>query len=105
MTRLIFALVVLSVGACSLFLPAALAQHEHPAVDTARLGKVTFPVSCAPSTQQAIHQRGGDASFFLVRESPRYFRWCSRERPDVRHGVLGNHHDLLPSHLATAQLR
>ncbi len=52
MTRLTFALVVLFVGAYCLFLPVALAQHEHPAGDTARLGKVTFPVSCAPSVQQ-----------------------------------------------------
>ncbi|MFZ0288498.1 MAG: hypothetical protein WB616_19745 [Candidatus Sulfotelmatobacter sp.] len=52
MTRLSFAFVVLFVGTCSLFLRAGFAQHEHPAGDTARLGKVTFPVSCAPSVQQ-----------------------------------------------------
>jgi len=52
MTRLIFAFVVLFVGAYSSFLRAGFAQHEHPAGDTARLDKVTFPVSCAPSVQQ-----------------------------------------------------
>ena len=52
MTRVTVAFVVLFVGTYSLFLSAALAQHEHPAGDTARLGKVTFPVSCAPSVQQ-----------------------------------------------------
>ena len=52
MMRLSFAFVLLFVGAYFLFLPAALAQHEHPAGDTARLGKVTFPVSCAPSVQR-----------------------------------------------------
>ena len=52
MTRLTFALVVLFVGAYCLFLPVAFAQHEHPAGDMTRLGKATFPVSCAPSVQQ-----------------------------------------------------
>ena len=52
MTRLTFAFVVLFVGAYSSFLRAGFPQHEHPAGDTARLGKVTFPVSCAPSVQQ-----------------------------------------------------
>jgi tetratricopeptide (TPR) repeat protein len=55
MTRLSFAFVVLFVGTCSLFLRAAFAQHEHPAGDTARLGKVTFLVSCAPSVQQQFN--------------------------------------------------
>jgi hypothetical protein len=44
--------ILLFVGACSVFAPIAVAQHEHPAGDTARLGKVTFPVSCAPWVQQ-----------------------------------------------------
>jgi tetratricopeptide (TPR) repeat protein len=52
MTRLSFAFVVLLVGTSSLFVRAGFAQHEHPAGDTARLGKVTFPISCAPSVQQ-----------------------------------------------------
>jgi hypothetical protein len=52
MTRLTFAFVVLFVGAYSSFLRAGFAQHEHPAGDTAKLGKVTFPVSCAPSVQR-----------------------------------------------------
>ncbi len=52
MTRLSFAFVVLFIGAYSSFLRAGFAQHEHPAGDAARLGKVTFPVSCAPSVQQ-----------------------------------------------------
>ena len=43
---------MLFVGACCVFLPLAVAQHEHPAGDPARLGNVSFPVSCAPSVQQ-----------------------------------------------------
>src|SRR6202158_2056167 len=43
---------MLFVGACGVFLPLAVAQHEHPAGDPSRLGNVSFPVSCAPSVQQ-----------------------------------------------------
>jgi tetratricopeptide (TPR) repeat protein len=51
MTRLTFAFVVLFVGACSVFAPHAVAQHEHPAGDPTKLGKVNFPVSCDASVQ------------------------------------------------------
>jgi len=51
MTRLTFLLVVLFVGACSVFSPHVVAQHEHPAGDPAKLGKVNFPVSCDASVQ------------------------------------------------------
>ena len=33
------------------FVAPAVAQHEHPAGDPARLGKVSFPVSCDPSVR------------------------------------------------------
>jgi tetratricopeptide (TPR) repeat protein len=52
MTRLTCILIVLFVGAYSLLLPAAIAQHEHTASDPSKLGRVSFPVSCAPSVQQ-----------------------------------------------------
>jgi len=52
MSRLKLIHMGLFVGACSVFAPHAVAQHEHPAGDPARLGKVIFPVSCAPSVQQ-----------------------------------------------------
>jgi tetratricopeptide (TPR) repeat protein len=51
MTRLTFALVVLIVGAYSVFAPHVVAQHEHPAGDPTKLGKVNFPVSCDASVQ------------------------------------------------------
>ncbi len=51
MMRLIFAFVVLFVGACSVFAPHGVAQHEHPAGDPTKLGKVNFPVSCDASVQ------------------------------------------------------
>ncbi len=51
MTRLTFALVVLFVGACSVFAPHVVAQHEHTAGDPTKLGKVNFPVACDASVQ------------------------------------------------------
>src|ERR1019366_4585610 len=44
--------VVLFVGVYSVLVPTAFAQHEHPAGDPSKLGKVSFPVSCDPSVQQ-----------------------------------------------------
>ena len=44
--------VILSAAAIVLqSVPLAAQDHEHPAGDAARLGRVTFPVSCAPSVQ------------------------------------------------------
>jgi hypothetical protein len=51
MHRLTFFCMVLLVGVCAAFLPPALAQHEHPAGDPSKLGKVSFPVSCEASLQ------------------------------------------------------
>jgi tetratricopeptide (TPR) repeat protein len=42
---------VLFVGVCSAFGSPAFAQHEHPAGDPTKLGKVNFPVSCDVSVQ------------------------------------------------------
>lgn len=50
MKRLTFCMVLL-VGVCTAFVPPALAQHEHPAGDPSKLGKVSFPVSCEASVQ------------------------------------------------------
>jgi len=36
---------------CVTFAAPALAQHEHPAGDVGKLGKVNFPISCDPSVQ------------------------------------------------------
>ena len=51
MTRLTFISMVLLVGVCAAFVAPAVAQHEHPAGDPGKLGKVSFPVSCDPSVQ------------------------------------------------------
>src|ERR1039458_8630562 len=51
MKRITFICMVLLVGVCAAFVPPAVAQHEHPAGDPSKLGKVSFPVSCEPSVQ------------------------------------------------------
>lgn len=51
MKRLTHICVVLLVGVCAAFVVPAVAQHEHPAGDPGKLGKVSFPVSCDPSVQ------------------------------------------------------
>src|SRR5215813_688647 len=54
MLRLKLIRTLLLVSACLISL-SVLAQHEHPSGDPARLGKVSFPVSCAPSVQQQFN--------------------------------------------------
>src|SRR5579863_6292423 len=51
MKRVTFICTLLFVGVCAAFVPPAVAQHEHPAGDPSKLGKVSFPVSCEPSVQ------------------------------------------------------
>ena len=51
MKRITFICMVLLVGVCAAFVLPAVAQHEHPAGDLSKLGKVSFPVSCEPSVQ------------------------------------------------------
>ena len=51
MKRLTFISTVLLLGVCAAFVAPVIAQHEHPAGDPGKLGKVSFPVSCEPSVQ------------------------------------------------------
>jgi len=51
MKRITLISVILIFGLRAAFVQPAIAQHEHPAGDPAKLGKVTFTVSCAPSVQ------------------------------------------------------
>jgi tetratricopeptide (TPR) repeat protein len=51
MRRLNLIRTALFVGLCSAFGSLAFAQHEHPAGDLTKLGKVNFPVSCDVSVQ------------------------------------------------------
>jgi len=102
MKRITFTCMVLLVGVCAAFVLPAVAQHEHPAGDPSKLGKVSFPVSCEPSVQPQFGSAVAMLHSFWVRESQRYLRCSSAKRSHVGHGVLGNCHDVLPSDLASA---
>jgi hypothetical protein len=52
MKRLTLISTVLIVPVGTIFAASALAQHEHPAGDPSRLGKVNFPVSCDSKAQE-----------------------------------------------------
>jgi hypothetical protein len=51
MNRYTLMLTVVLVGVCAVFDVSVAAQHEHPAGDPAKLGKVSFPVSCDANVQ------------------------------------------------------
>ncbi len=51
MNRPAFICMMLVLSVCAAFVPPAVAQHDHPAGDPSKLGKVNFPVSCDPSVQ------------------------------------------------------
>src|SRR5215472_421153 len=51
MKKLAFVSIVLFVDAYGAFVIPTVAQHEHPAGDPGKLGRVNFPVSCDPSVQ------------------------------------------------------
>jgi hypothetical protein len=51
MQRLTFISMILLAVVGASFMPSAAAQHEHPAGDPGKLGKVSFPVSCDSSVQ------------------------------------------------------
>jgi len=51
MKRFDFTSVALIVGLSATLVSRTVAQHEHPAGDPTKLGKVSFPISCNPSVQ------------------------------------------------------
>src|SRR5215469_6823192 len=51
MRHLTLTTALLLAGVCAALAAPVVAQHEHPAGDPGRLGKVNFPVSCDPAVQ------------------------------------------------------
>ena len=72
---------MLFVGACCVFLPLAVAQHEHPAGDPARLGNVSFPVSCAPSVQQEFSSAVAMLHSFWYEKAKETFAAVTKKDP------------------------
>ena len=98
MKRLTFLSTVLPVVVCAWLTRPAVAQHEHPAGDSAKLGRVNFPVSCAPSVQQEFGKAVAMLHSFWYEKANATFAAVA-ERSDLWNGVLGHCHDLLPSNL------
>src|SRR5262249_1790379 len=73
--------IVLFVGACFASASPAFAQHDHPAGDTARLGKVSFPVSCAPSVQQQFRSAVAMLHSFWYEKASDTFAAVAKEDP------------------------
>jgi len=103
MKRITFICMVLLVGVCAAFVPTAVAQHEHPAGDPSKLGKVSFPISCEPSVQPQFSSAVAMLHSFWYEKASDTFAAIAQQRPHVRHGLLGNRHDVLPSGLASAR--
>jgi hypothetical protein len=55
MRRLTLTSALLLAGVCAALAAPVVAQHEHPAGDPGRLGKVNFPVSCEPAVQSQFN--------------------------------------------------
>jgi hypothetical protein len=81
MKRIPFIWMVLLMGVCGAFVPPAVAQHEHPAGDPGKLGKVSFSVSCEPSVQPQFssavamlhsfwYEKAGDAFAAIAQKDP-----------------------------------
>jgi tetratricopeptide (TPR) repeat protein len=49
--RTVISISMVLMAVCAEFVAPAIAQHEHPAGDPAKLGKVNFSISCDPSVQ------------------------------------------------------
>jgi len=64
-----------------LLLPAAFAQHEHTAGDPSKLGRVSFPVSCAPSVQQQFSTAMAMLHSFWYEKAKESFSAVANEDP------------------------
>ena len=84
--------VALFVAVYSVIVPAAFAQHEHPAGDPSKLGKVSFPVSCDPSVQQQFssavamlhsfwYEKASETFSAIAEKDPTWAAWPTGESP------------------------
>ncbi|HEY6922522.1 MAG TPA: hypothetical protein VI653_03565, partial [Steroidobacteraceae bacterium] len=70
----------LLVVACAVFMAPVVAQHEHPAGDVSKLGKVNFPVSCQPSVQSDFSSAVAMLhSFWFERASETFARVAEKD--------------------------
>ena len=81
MKRLISISTTLLFGVCTALAPPAVAQHEHPAGDPAKLGKVNFPVSCETSVQPQFSNAVAMLHSFWYEKASETFRAVAEKDP------------------------
>ena len=81
MKRLISISTTLLFGVCTALAPPAVAQHEHPAGDPAKLGKVSFPVSCETSVQPQFSNAVAMLHSFWYEKASETFRAVAEKDP------------------------
>ncbi|MDE2451423.1 MAG: hypothetical protein KGO22_20765 [Gammaproteobacteria bacterium] len=63
------------------FIAPVIAQHEHPAGDVSRLGKVDFPVSCEPSVQSQFTSAVAMLHSFWFEKASETFASVAKQDP------------------------
>jgi len=81
MKRLTSISTTLLFGVCTALAPPAVAQHEHPAGDPAKLGKVSFPVSCETSVQPQFSNAVAMLHSFWYEKASETFRAVAEKDP------------------------
>jgi tetratricopeptide (TPR) repeat protein len=81
MKRLVLTFIVMVAGVCTAFMPPALAQHEHPAGDVSKLGKVDFPVSCEQSVQSQFRSAVAMLHSFWFEKASETFAAVAEQDP------------------------
>jgi len=78
-----------------MFLPAAVAQHEHASADTAALGNVSFPTSCLPAVQPDFNRAVALLHSFWYKKSEETFIAVAKADPScgiAEWGVAMSHY-------------
>jgi hypothetical protein len=81
MNRLTLISMFLIASACAAFAPPVLAQHEHPAGDPGKLGKVNFPISCDPAVQPQFNSAVAMLHSFWYEKASEAFRAVAEKDP------------------------
>ena len=74
--------------------------HHHDANE--KLGKVSFPISCAPASQKAFERGVALMHSFGYEEAEAQFTEITKKDPGMRHGALGHRDELVPPDLGAA---
>ena len=91
------------IAVCATFVAPAVAQHEHPPGDPGKLGKVNFPVFCAPAIQAQFSSAVAMLHSFWYEKASDTFAALAEKDPTCGMAYWGIAMTLLPSHLGSAR--